>query len=377
MGGKIRTAYEDPKKSGDKFDFLHAIYPRDKHEREEGKMDAENMPWASVYVECEEGNKVCLNGGHTEQPVFVSRYLEWGTGLGGMYGWCPAFVALPEARQLNFLQMWMDMVAERLADPPWLAPDELEGEVDTNARGVTYFSKDLAASNALPRPLTADIGNVAALLERIKERQASINDAFHVDLFQMFAQVEKQMTAREVAERSQEKLIQFSPTFARMTSELFTPLLERVFSIGIASGWFGEIPSSLRRQVSEDMEEVPFPAIQFSSRIALALRALPMLGYLRTLDRLAVVASIRPEVLDNYDFDKLERAASLIDGVDPEGIISMDEVKQIREARQQEAEAQMQQQQALMAADAAAKVGKVPSNTPVGQKIGETLAQAA
>jgi len=371
---KVRLAYDDPKKSTEKFDYLHAIYPRTEDERDPQKMDAVNMPWASVYLEFDGDNKVCLNGGHTEQPVFVSRYLEWGTGLGGMYGWCPAFVALPEARQVNFLQMWMDMVAERLADPPWLAPDELEGEIDTNARGVTYFSRDLAAANALPRPMQADIGNVQALLERIKERQASINDAFHVDLFQMFAQIEKQMTAREVTERSQEKLIQFSPTFARMTNELFTPLLEREFSIGLSSGWFGEPPDSLRVPVTDTMDFVPPPAIQFSSRIALALRALPMLGYLRTLDRLAVVGQIRPDVMDNYDFDKLERAASLVDGVDPEAIVSMEQVQEIRTARAEAAQAQREQEQAMMAADAAAKVGKVPANSPVGQQISQALA---
>jgi hypothetical protein len=376
VSAKILAASEDPKKQGEKFEFLHAIYPREDAERDLKKKDATNMPIASVYMEKDGDKMVNMVGGYPEMPVFVSRYLEWGTGLGGMYGWCPSFVALPEARQLNFLQMWMDAMAERLADPPWLAPDELEGEIDANPRGVTYFSRDLAAANALPRPLTADIGNVQALLERIKERQGSVNDAFHVDLFQMFSQLQKQMTAREVAERSQEKLIQFSPTFARLTSELFNPLLERVFSIGLVSGWFGEVPQSLRRPISETEEFVPNPSIQYSSRIALSLRALPTLGYMRTLERLQMVAQLNPSVLDNYDFDAAERTAALTDGVPPEFLRPEEARDEMRAARAEAEAAAQQQEQAMMMADAAAKVGKVPAESPVGQAVNNAL-QAA
>jgi hypothetical protein len=214
------------------------------------------------------------------------------------------------------------------------------------------------------------------LLERIKERQGSVNDAFHVDLFQMFSQLQKQMTAREVAERSQEKLIQFSPTFARLTSELFNPLLERVFSIGLVSGWFGEVPQSLRRPISETEEFVPNPSIQYSSRIALSLRALPTLGYMRTVERLQVVAQLNPSVLDNYDFDAAERTAALTDGVPPEFLRPEEARDEMRAARAEAEAAAQQQEQAMMMADAAAKVGKVPAESPVGQAVNNAL-QAA
>jgi hypothetical protein len=371
----VLKAYQNPKAWNQQFDFLHAIMPREDAERDKSKRDAQNMPVAAVYVE-KNSNHVCREGGHTEMPVFVSRYLEWGTGLGGLYGWSPSFVALPEARQLNFLQMWLDAMAERLSDPPWLAPDELEGEIDANPRGVTYFSKDLAASNALPRPMNADVGNLQALLQRVQERQQSVNDAFHVDLFQMFAQIQKQMTAREVAERSQEKLIQFSPTFARLTTELFNPLLERLFSVGLRESWYGEIPQALIVPISETEAEVPFPEIQYSSRIALALRALPTLGYLRTVDRLGAVSQLAPDVLDNYDFDAAERTAAMIDGVPYEFLRPIEQRDEIRAARA-EAQAQaQQQQQAMMMAEAAAKVGKVPANSPVGGAIQQAIEQA-
>jgi hypothetical protein len=364
LSAKVREQAQNPKKHCEKSEYLHAIYPREDAERDAKKKDAANMPVACVYVEKDTGH-VVKTGGYNEMPVFVSRYLEWGSGMGGKYGWSPSFVALPEARQLNFFAMWADALAEKISDPPWLAPDDLEGEMDVNARGVTYFSRDLAAVNALPRPMTADIGRMNELMERIKDRKQAINDAFHVDLFSMFSQIQKQMTAREVAERSSEKLIQFSPTFSRLTGELFNPLLERLFSLMLLSGEFGpleEIPEALIRAVpgETDVAEVKTPDVSYSSRIALALRAMPLIGYQRTLERLVTVAQLAPEVLDNYDFDAAERSASLSDGVPIEFLRPVEDRDKLREARAAAAAEAKQQEQAMMAADAASKVGKIP-----------------
>ena len=71
---------------------------------------------------------------------------------------------------------------------------------------------------------------------RENRKQQAIESAFHVDMFRMFASIDKQMTATEVAERSTEKLVQFSPSFTRKTTELLTPMLRSVFGILIRGG---------------------------------------------------------------------------------------------------------------------------------------------
>lgn len=376
VSGKI---LERIKKGGaaahDRIEFIHAIYPRDDAERDKAKLDASNMPIASVYLE-KDGGHVCRVSGYEEMPVCVSRYLEWGSATGWHYGWAPGFAALPECRQLNFLQEMLDALAEKMAFPPVLAPEELEGEIDPNAMGVTYFSKDLIQANSLPKEwMTAgryDIG-----LDRVKERQRAIKEAFHVDLFQMFAQLTKQMTAREVAERSQEKLIQFSPTFSRLTTELFNPLLERIFGILTRAGKFGDIPPSLLQPIDETRAFLPMPKVRYSSRIALTLAALPQLGYQRMVERMAGVSKFAPQVLDLVDWDKAERDAAIADGVDVSILREEAAVEEIRQARA-EAQAQQQQlEQAAAAADAAAKVGRVPANSPIGQQISTAMEEAA
>jgi hypothetical protein len=350
---KTRKAAEDSKKAHEKACYLHAIYPREDAMRDKAKLDGRNMPIASVYIE-KESNHVCREGGYEEQPFMVSRFLEWGSALGGLYGWSPAFSALPEARQVNFLQKMGDALAEKAAFPPMLIPEELEGEVDPNAYGRTYFSREMASSQSMPREWQTQ-GRYDILLDRVKQRQEAINKAFHVELFQMFAQLDKVMTAREVAERSSEKLIQFSPTFSRLTSELFNPCLERVLGILARSGRIGLLP--------EELEGAPY-RVQYSSRIALALRALPAIGYQRTIERVSAVAGMVPSVLDNYDWDRAERDTALSDGVPPEFLRPEGDRDKLREQRA-EAEAQAaQQQQALAGAQVLKDAGSVKPGSP-------------
>lgn len=371
---KMREAAADTKRAHERMEFLHAIYPREDAERDKSRLDPANMPVASVYLE-KDTRHVCRQAGYEEMPVFVSRYLEWGSATGQLYGWAPGFAALPEARQLNFLQEMMDAMAEKAAFPPVLAPEELEGEIDPNAMGVTYFSKDIIQANSLPKEWMTQ-GRYDIGLQRIQERQRAIKEAFHVDLFQMFAQISKQMTAREVAERSQEKLTQFSPTFARLTTELFNPLLERVFGILLRAGRLGQVPESLLVPVSDTQAYLAPPKVRYSSRIALALSSLPSIGYARALDRLASTAPFAPQLADNYDLDKAERDAALADGFSADCLIPEAERDKTRQARAQKAAQAEQMQMAAAAADMAAKAGRIPGDSPVGKKMQEGLNQA-
>jgi hypothetical protein len=354
--------------------YIHAIYPREERHREQGKIDDVNMPIASCYFELD-NKHICRESGFPELPVFVSRYLEWGSGAGQFYGWSPSFTALPEARQVNFGAKMLDAAAEKEAFPPLLAPDELEGEIDSNANAVTYFSRDLAQT--LPRRLNDGPVRLDWMVERVQERQKAIKEAFHVDLFSMFAQLEKQMTAREVAERASEKLIQFSPTFARMTTEVFNPLLHRVFNIGCRNDWYTMPPESLLRPVGPGQMFIEPPKVQYASRIALALRSLPTMAYHRTLERLMTMAAIVPSVLDNYDFDEAERQTAMNDGVPPEFIRTEDDTEAIRAERAAQQQQAQQMAQAASVADAAAKVGGIPADSPVGQAMGAMMPKAA
>ena len=374
LSKQTREMLKDEKRKHEKVKFIHGIFPRD--ERDKSKQDDKNKPWASVYIESE-NNHVVRESGYDEQPFMVSRFLQWGSDeiLGetskSIYGWTPCFSALPDARQLQHIERCMDALAEKKAFPPVLAPDELEGEIDPNPHGVTYFSRDMASGGMMPKEWMTG-GDYEIGLQRAEVKREAIRQAFFVDLFQMFAQIQKQMTAREVAERAQEKLIQFSPTFARLTTEFFNPLLARVFGMLLRAGKFGDItkiPQSLMRRIDDRSVDIPVPKISYSSRIALALKALPTIGYSRTLERLSAVAQFAPEVLDNYNFDSAERATALADGVSADFMRKDSEVKKIRETRAQ-AQAQAAQAEAQeRAAAALGKVGGIKGDSMVAQAM--------
>lgn len=335
-----------------KYTFVHCIYPRADSDMIPGKLDAANMPIASVYFEKATKHTLRVSG-YEEMPSMVTRFLKWG---GATYGWSPSWVALPDEKQLNFLERMMDTLAEVQAFPRILVPGSLESEIDTRAHGVTYF--DETQPNGKPQEwLTQgryDVGEA-----RSNTKRKSIERAFHVDLFQMFAQLEKQMTAREVAERSSEKLTQFSPTFGRITTELLEPLLHRCFSLLLRSGHLPAPPPEIVQPLGDGTGFIPPPTIVYSSRIALAIRSLHTSGWSRSMEHMAPLIQSRPDMLDNLDVDKAIREMMRNDGVPADWMLDPEQVAKIRQARAQQA----QQQAKLDAAEQlASAAGKLPQS---------------
>lgn len=364
LSDKLKEAFKskETKRLDEVHKFVHCIHPRDPDAiNPERILDPSQFPVASVYIECE-AKKIVKNAGYKELPFMATRYLKWGSAV---YGWCPSWMALPEARQLNFLEKQMDSLAEVTAFPRVLIPGTHEGDVDLRAAGVTYY--DASNPNAIPREWATagryDVGEARAAVKR-----KAIEDAYHVDLFQMFGRLDKQMTAREVAERSSEKLIQFSPTFARMTTELFNPMLKRVFALLLRGGHFPPPPQEAI-VVGPDGAFLPEPRVSYNSRIALAIKSLDNSAFGRTMEMVAPLSQLRPDILDNYDLDRISRDMSRNDGLPADWMLPEDEVSAIREQRAQQQQALAQMQQAEMAANAAAKAGTIKADSALGQAI--------
>lgn len=328
----LQRVLQDPGSSqqGERHDFLHVIYPREDAERDGSKMDGANKPIASVHIHVKTRTIVRV-GGYEEMPTIGSRYLRWGTGA---YGICPTWQALPEARQLNELQKNLDVLAEVAAFPRLLLPDDMEGEVDLRATGTTYF-KD---PNRVPREWLTQ-GRYDVGLDRVKARQEAIKSAFHVELFQMWAAITKQMTAYEVGERAQEKVELFSPTFTLLSTEMYGPILRRVFSLLMRQGVFPMPPEEAVHQNERGMWAVSDPKLRYTSRLALALKAVNNQALNRVLGMMGPVMQFNPAVADNLNWDVAMRDIALNEGVPVEWMPSEDEVGQLRQAR---AEAQMQ-----------------------------------
>jgi hypothetical protein len=334
----IRKELEVPNGTTNKHQFLHIIYPRADADRDSMKVDGPNKPVASVHMYLKEKYIVRI-GGYDEMPTIGSRYLRWDS---GPYGISPAWQALPECRQLNELQQNLDVLAEIAAFPRLLLPHDQEGEIDLRASGKSYF-KD--AQNRPGEWLTGgryDIG-----LDRVKARQEAIKQAYHVELFQMWSAITKQMTAMEVSAREQEKIELFSPTFTLLATEMFGPILRRVFALLLRQGFFPPPPQQAVRQNYRGAWEVPDPNVRYISRLALALKSHHRAGFTRLMGMMGPMIQAKPELLDILDTDKVFRDLAYDDDLRPTWLRPVEEVDQMRQAR---AQAQMQQAQVEQAA---------------------------
>lgn len=356
---KMRNALQKLEQNGTntRLRVLHHVWPRDDSKRDVMSKEGKHLPIGSVYI-CMDDKTLLHEGGFEEQPYTCSRYLKH-TSRGAQYGYSPAWRAMPAIRQVNFLQMSLDLVAEKQATPPVLIPDYLEGEVDLRAGGATMFQASrVKGSYGLPQEW-ANSGRYEIGVDRVREKQQEINRAFHVDLFRMFAEMDRnaQMTAREVAERSSEKLIQFSPSFTRFTSD-FEVCMTRVFNVLLRQGKFPPPPPGLiYLDQKTGRPNVPTPKVIYQSKIALAIQQLQNSGVDRLMERALAVGELAPEVFDNFDLDATVRVIGRNDGVPEEVFRPQKEVDAIRQARQEAQEQAAQMEQLQQGADAAGKVG--------------------
>lgn len=354
---RVRLSHENPQKSGDKFEVVHAVYPRSDEELWDNRQKspgwaAVNKPFASCWF-MPDHNAILQEGGYDSPPYLVSRYLKWGD---DPWGWCPGWAALPDVRQLNYLERMLDALAEIQAFPRVLVPSDLVGNVDFNAGGVTVWNP--MKPNSKPEEWASQ-GRYDVGLDRVKRKEEKINKAYHVDLFQLFAQIDRQMTAYEVAQRASEKVVQFSPTFARLTTETFSPMLNRLFPIMMKRGKFPEPPPEVLQQDRGGVF-VPTPEVKFTSKIALALRAMQNTSFSSLLGSLEPMFAIDPAGARIISVERASRGLARNFGVPEDWLATPEEMAAQQEAMEQAAMAEQQGAMAESGSRTAANIAKIP-----------------
>lgn len=342
----------DGKQTLTKHTIIQAILPRDDADRLPGASTGKNKPVASITIDCDEDVEL-EETGFDEMPVAVSRYLQWGDrewGLG------PGLMSLPIVRQLNFLEQKQDALAELAIDPRILVPSNLIDEIDFRAGGVTAFDEN---NQAMPKEWMTEARYEVAQ-DRIERKQKFIRDLFHNDLFEMFSNLERQITAAETYARLEEKLNNFSPTHGRITGELLDPILTRSFSILFRAGAFPNPPAEVFIATVAGMA-LPIPEVVFTSKIALALKAKEN-GSLR--DALMTIFPLMEagaaDLLDNFDTDQITVDVSHNFALPPRWIRDAEAVAAIRKGRQEAAAAQEQAALLQSGAKAAKDLGGAP-----------------
>jgi hypothetical protein len=353
VSSEVKDAYEDVKQRGTKkIQIWHYIAPREVTAREFGKVDGLNKEFESCWLE-EKAKSVLEEGGFDGQNFVVSRFAQWGDEA---YGWSPAVLALPTVRTLNDLMKSLIALGEVKLWPRALVPEGVKDVIDWGAGGITVYPDTLANKPEI----WGDGGDYQVGKDLVVELRQMIKDVFHVDLFKALAERTKQMTATEVLELVQEKLINFRPTFARFTTETLGPVLNRVFSLLFSQGMFPPVPSEV---VVEEagMYSVPMPKAVYISKIAKALKSLESRGILEFQQQVAFLLELDPHLLaDNYDLGKMVRTLGDNQSLPTDLKRPDDEREQIQQARAQQQAEMQAAETAKTGSEAARNMGGAP-----------------
>jgi hypothetical protein len=330
--------------------LVHAIEPR--ADRDLSRKDNKNMAWGSYYFELNGKPDTFLReSGFKEFPAVVPR---WATSGGDIYGNSPGMEALGDVKQLQHEQLRKAQGIDFKTKPPLQVPASMKNrDVENLPGGLSYY--DPTSPSAGIKTLfevNLDLSHLLADIQDVRER---IKGSFYADLFLMLANsTNSSMTATEVAERHEEKLLMLGPVLERLHNELLDPMIEMTFSRMIESGIVPPPPEELQGM---DLN------VEFVSMLAQAQRAIGTNSVDRYVANLGVVAQIKPEVLDKLDADKWADIYGDMLGVDPELIIADDKVAIIRQQRA----AQAEQQQRMATMQQGAETSKTLSETNTQQ----------
>lgn len=357
-----RAAEKEPER---KFSFLHAVLPAD--ELPEAKS---NRPFASVYVDVEGKHVLDRGRGYFEFPYQVPR---WATRSRSVYGDGPGMLALPDAKMVNAMSKTTLVGAQKVVDPPILAPDEgtVRG-VRTAPGQVIYGAIDARSGRALYQPLVTN-ARIELGLEMENQRRQAIREAFYWSLLLMIQQ--PNMTATEYLGRQEEKLRLMGPHLGRVQSEFLDPLIDRVFGIMLRGGAFQPRAGAFPAPPPELLER-PALKVEYVSPLARAQKASEAGAIMRTIEAVTPIASVKPEVWDNFDPDELARG--LADGFALPAKMQRDrrDVEALRQQRLAQSQAAALAAGAQPMAAAAEKIAKAGVHVQEMRRMGEQAGAA-
>lgn len=336
----VQQAYKD-KKYDMRVDVVHAIMPNDAHEP--GALGPAGKAWLSYWWEANAGEEVGFLrvGGYEERPLMCPRWEVTGEDT---YGHGPGFAALGDCKALQFLERRSAQATDKIVNPPMAAPTAASTAVLDLLPGKVSYVDGLGTGQAL-RPAVEIDPNVITIFDtKVQRHELRIREAFFADLWLMLSESTGQMTAREVQERREEKLLQLGTVLEALQDELLDPLIDRLFGIALRRGRIPPPPEELSgRQLK----------VEYISIMAQAQKLLSVTGIERIATFVGNLAALKPEVLDKLDLDQLvdELADSL--GVPPAIIRTDEAVEALRQARAQAQQQQAATEQAVQAAQAA------------------------
>ncbi len=247
-----------------------------------------HMAYQSVYF-LEDGH-VLRESGYREFPVIAARWEV--KNASDIYGKGPGWKCLGDVKMLQKMQKAKLVALDKNTNPPVMVSTSVQGEVNLLPGGITRYN---GTTDGAVKPAYQVQPDLASLQAAIQAVRTTIRSQFFADVFlAMSAQNNPNMTAAEVAERHQEKMLVLGPVLERLKNELLDPLIDRVFNLLAAQQLLPPPPPSI--------EGMPMK-VEYVSMIAQAQRAAGLTDLVQGLNYAASLAAAKPEILQRVDYD--------------------------------------------------------------------------
>ena len=334
--------------------IVHAVEPND--DRDGISPLARDKAWRSVYYEKSAGTKegqrkFLRESGFDEFPVLTPR---WDVTAEDVYATdCPGITALGDTKALQLAERRKYQAIDKMVNPPLQGPSGLKNKLNGNSVGpndIVWHEQNGEGLRSI-YDFRPDLG---ALNNEIMNVEQRVKRSFYEDLFLMLANTDRrQITAREVAEKHEEKLLMLGPVLERLHNELLDPLIDRTFNILQQNGVLPPPPPELQNKELN---------VEYVSVLAQAQRMVATNTIDQLLNFVGQTSALYPEARHKININQTvdEYAEAL--GTDPSLVRSDDEVAAMVQAEQQA----MAQQQAMATAQQGVDMAKTASDINTG-----------
>jgi len=309
---------------------IQAIYPR----KDGNGQLAQNMPFAACHVE-KDAHTLLRERGYHELPIIGPR---WTLLPGSVYPTGPVFEAMPDILTLNKVVEMSLANLDLAVAGMWGAVDDGVMNPNTVRVGPRKIIVMADKDSFFPLQPAGKFDVTAVAVDRLdnKIRRVLMSD-------QLEASPDRpQMTLGEFQGRVELLRQLLGPNYGRMQSELLQPLGLRLFGLAYRAGALGPAPESLRGKEL---------VVRYKNPMARAQKMADVGAMDRYETTLGQESALRPEVLDNYEWDDAVRKRAELLGV-PARLIP--EKKKVAQDRKDRADQQKQQQTEAVAMQAAA-----------------------
>jgi len=330
----LQILYESEAARDQRHKVFWLVMPNRKHDPR--RMDKFHLPYISLYwLEASDENEWLDVGGFYEFPAPVGRFLVTGNSA---YGKGPGWFAEGDSKGLQLLEKDYLTAVELGVKPP------VQSDANTAMKGINLIpgGNTITQNGNQVTPLFQVNLALDHLQLKIQELSDRIKRAYAADLFLMLEGITQQMTAREVLERTQERMQQLGPVVQRMQYEFLSKIIERVYAILDRAHIFPE-PEDPELAQMLSQEEIQ---IEYISPLAQAQKLSGLVNIEQAVSFAAQIAQFDPNAMDKLDLPSaVDKYCDMLGA--PAAIRRSKE--EFDEIQAQKAQAQAQAQQAAQA----------------------------